>query len=81
MKQKIKFTGEHLDDIFNLPCVRGIYKACDGTTFVDIKTASRPFVAQPGDEIVEKDNGEWMVISRTAAPMIGDPRIKKPAKE
>lgn len=67
MKQKIEFTGEHLDDIFNLPCVRGIYKACDGTTYVDFMTTSRPFVATtatPGDEIVEKDNGEWMVIKK-----------------
>jgi hypothetical protein len=81
MKQKIKFTGEHLDGIFSLPCVKGICKTYDGTVIAVVDTASFAGLAYPGDEIVEKDNGEWMVISRTAAPMNGDPRIKKPAKE
>ena len=72
MKQKIQFTGRHLDDIFALPCVSSIIKSSDGTPFLTLRHEYHegfPITAIPGDWLVEEDNGKWRVEHKSRNPM------------
>lgn len=64
MKQKIQFSGRHLDDIFALPCVSSIIKSSDGTPILTFRPEYQegfPIIAFPGDWLVEQDNGKWRI--------------------
>ena len=72
MKQKIQFSGRHLDDIFSLPCVNSIIKSSDGTPFLIIRPEHHvefPYAAYPGDWLIEEDNGKWRVEHEPRDPM------------
>jgi hypothetical protein len=65
MKRKIKFTGKNLNDVFSLPCVRIILKYDDGVPSLILYkriTKGPDYDADPGDELIEHDDGMWEVI-------------------
>ena len=66
MKRKIYIDGKHWDNIMQLPCVRGLNKRGEGYVVkVKVGKASTVF-AEPGDAIVEKDDGSWHVEKKEA---------------
>lgn len=72
MKQRIQFTGRHLDDIFAIPCVSSILKSSDGAPFLTLKQEYQegfPVVALTGDWLVEEDNGKWHIETEFSKPM------------
>lgn len=61
MKRSIYIDGKHWDSIMQLPCVRGLNKR-GGEFVVKVKVGKASTVfAEPGDAIVEKDDGSWHV--------------------
>lgn len=68
MKQSIIIPEKIYPGVFNLPCVYGVNKSATkdkrplyylvSWCMVDY---SQPLVAQPGDTLIEEDNGKWRV--------------------
>jgi hypothetical protein len=67
VKQRIKFTGKNLHEIFNLPCVKSMLKDDDDKPVLIMKPeklyhCNNTCVVFVGDFIEELDNGTWQVI-------------------
>ena len=67
VKQRIKFRGVNLHEMFKLPCVKSILKSDDDTPVLIMKPdtlyhCNTTCVAFVGDFIEELDNGTWQVI-------------------
>lgn len=67
VKQRIKFTGKNLHEMFYLPCVKSILKADDDKPVLVMKPetlyhCNTTCVAFTGDFIEELENGSWQVI-------------------
>lgn len=69
--RRIKFTGKNLNDVFALPCVMKIVKLINTPQLVldtrmmiedPLLMNGIPYnTAQPGDELVEYDDGLWEI--------------------
>ena len=63
--RRIKFTGKNLNDVFLLPCVKRINKIGTMPELVfnhKMMDGFSQLTGEPGDELVEYDNGLWKVI-------------------
>ena len=67
VKQRIKFTGKNLHEMFYLPCVKSVLKSDDDKPILILNpkmlyhcnNTSLVFV---GDFVEELENGTWQVI-------------------
>lgn len=60
--REIEFTGKNLNDVFALPCVVAIVKV-EGQPMLSLnhRTAIAEYLADPGDTLVEYENGKWWI--------------------
>ena len=60
--RRIEFTGKNLNDVFGLPCLRAILKV-EGEPLLSLipRMMKDVYLANPGDTIVEYDDGTWAV--------------------
>lgn len=74
MRQRITIEGRNVNDLFRLPCVRGIYRRNDGglVCCVQANGAGENTLATIGDSLVEDDDGLWSV-ERAAPDRRGSP--------
>ena len=59
----INYTGKNLNDVFALPCVKGIIKVNNAPYLVLWRDMAHGdnCVARPGDDLVQYTNGKWSV--------------------
>ena len=59
----ITYTGKNLNDVFALPCVKGIIKVNNAPYLVLWRDMAKGenTVARPGDNFVQYTNGKWSV--------------------
>ena len=67
IKQRIKFTGKNLHEMFYLPCVKSILKSGDDTPVLVLNPqtlyhCNNTCVVFVGDFVEELENGTWQVI-------------------
>ncbi len=67
--RRIKFTGKNLNDVFALPCVVMIKKVSLSPLLVcrESMTVTNRYMALPGDDIVEYDDGLWEIVPQPSA--------------
>lgn len=60
--REIEFTGKNLNDVFALPCVLAIIKIEDQPMLIlDHRMTVGEYLADPGDTLVEYENGKWWI--------------------
>lgn len=62
MSRKVQFTGKNIEEVFNLPCVREIYKGVGDKVCLYVKPTAHsfPLFAYAGDWLIEED-GRWYI--------------------
>ena len=60
--REIEFTGKNLNDVFALPCVVSIVKVEDQPMLIlNQRRTIGDYLADPGDTLVEYENGKWWI--------------------